>query len=104
MTAAFLLAGLYMSREEAVQLFARVQVMHESTTYQYILEEGETKGKITQQRADLLRLLELRFRTAVPADLAAKVNGQQDLATLEGWFDQAATCASLDEFRAILST
>lgn len=44
LTAAFVLTGMRIPRDVALQLFQGVRVMHESDTYQMILEEGETRG------------------------------------------------------------
>jgi predicted transposase YdaD len=43
MTAAFVLSGLRITKEEAFQLFRGAKAMQESTTYQAILEEGQIK-------------------------------------------------------------
>lgn len=61
---------------------------------QQVLEwQAETR------RADLLRLLQLRFKMPVPGDLAAAVEVLNDMEELSRWFDAAATAASLDDFR-----
>jgi hypothetical protein len=52
LTAAFVLTGLRLTRDVALQLFHGVRAMRESTTYQYILEEGQ----IDALRRTLLRL------------------------------------------------
>jgi hypothetical protein len=52
LAASYVLAGLRLSRERAQELFQGVPGMHESTTYQAILEEGEAKG---MQKALLLQ-------------------------------------------------
>jgi predicted transposase YdaD len=51
-TAAFVLSGLRIDRAVALQLFQGVRAMRDSTTYQYILEEGRAEGS----RHMLLRL------------------------------------------------
>ena len=63
-------------------------------------EEARTEARVEMKRADLLRLLQLRFQTPVPGDLAAAVEVLHDLEELSRWFDVAATAASLDEFHA----
>src|SRR3954462_11843173 len=45
--------------------------------------EGEQKAR----RADLLRALQVRFRTAIPNDLAVAVEAMTDLDELARWFD-----------------
>jgi predicted transposase YdaD len=54
-TAAYILSGMYLTKEEAKRLFREVQVVHESSTYQAILDEGEEIGTLKQARK-LLRL------------------------------------------------
>jgi predicted transposase YdaD len=44
LTAAFVLMGLRLSRERAVEMFQGVRKMRESTTYQAILDEGRAEG------------------------------------------------------------
>ncbi len=51
LTAAFVLTGLRVPRQKAVQLFQGVRVMRESDTFMAIIEEGELK----QARKTLLR-------------------------------------------------
>jgi hypothetical protein len=57
LTAAFVLTGLRVPRDVAIQLFQGVRAMHDSDTYQFILDEGEVRGL----RRTLLRLGRLRF-------------------------------------------
>lgn len=56
--------------------------------------------KLEARRADLLHVLRVRFRTEVPADLAAVVEGISDPDELTRWFNAALTSDSLEEFRA----
>ncbi len=63
-------------------------------------EEGRVEGRVEAQRAALLRALTLRFRSPVPADLAAAVEALTTMQELSRWFDASLTAASLDEFRA----
>ena len=44
MTAAFILAGLRMAKEAIAPIFSGVRVMHESTAFDYYVEEGLKKG------------------------------------------------------------
>ncbi len=55
-TAAFVLSGLRIDQTLAVQLFQGVRGMRESTTYQFILEEGRLEGLAEGTRHLLLRL------------------------------------------------
>jgi hypothetical protein len=61
--------------------------------------EGRAEGRAEAVRANLLRVLEVRFPSGVPADLVAAVNAQKDPATLDRWFDRALTANNLDEVR-----
>ena len=64
LTASYVLMGLRLSRERAVELFQGVRKMRDSTTYQAILDEGrdegrvegELKGRAEEARQMLLRL------------------------------------------------
>jgi hypothetical protein len=49
----------------------------------------------------LLQILERRWPTQVPADLAAAIRGSRDLAQLERAVDSALQAGSLDEFRRL---
>jgi hypothetical protein len=52
------------------------------------------------RQSDLLRLLERRFRTPVPADLAKVIAELYDHDQLTRWFDALVAADSLDAFRA----
>ncbi len=54
-TAAFVLTGLRIDRDLAVQLVQGVRGMKESSTYQYILEEGRHEGEAVGAQRILLR-------------------------------------------------
>jgi hypothetical protein len=75
---AFLLTGLRVPRELAVQVFQGVRLMHESDTYLMIVEEGCEK----QAKKTLLLLGEERFG---PADetVRARLNAITDLERLD---------------------
>ena len=61
----FVLMGLRYSKETAIELLKGVRDMEESSTYQYILEKGEVKGRqegrIEEARQMLLLIGEKRF-------------------------------------------
>jgi predicted transposase YdaD len=82
LTASFVLTGLRIPREVAIELFRGMRAMRESTTYQYILDEGRIEG----MRASLLRLGRQRFGSAADAETA--VNGITDLERLERMTDR----------------
>ena len=61
---------------------------------------GRAEGKAEARRADLLRLLELRFSGPVTAEVTAAIEAQADPERLARWFDAAATAPSWEAFRA----
>jgi len=92
LTATFILSGLRVSQETAVELFKGVRAMRESTTYQYILDEGRTE----EARKILLRLGRQRFGAASRA-VEATINGISDLARLERMSDRILQVSSWAE-------
>jgi hypothetical protein len=68
LTAAFILTGLRVPQAVAVQLFQGVKAMRESTTYQYILDEGRKEGRdegrLDKAKGWLLALGSERFGAA----------------------------------------
>ena len=90
LTAAFLLAGLRMDQAAAAELFRGVLYMEESTTYQWILNqgktlgiaEGEAEGKAKEARAILLRQGRKRFGPA-DASTTATLAAINDIERLE---------------------
>ena len=55
-TATFVLMGLRYEKEFVRQLFRGVPDMEESTTYQYILQRGETRGEVRGMRETILQV------------------------------------------------
>lgn len=83
-------AGCHAAWKSALQGWNMVQS-------QQVLEwmaEGETRAK----RADILRVLELRFGE-LPADLVAAIRATEDLTMLVIWLDTAVTAQTLADFR-----
>jgi hypothetical protein len=70
-TATYLLMGLRFSDELTDSLLEGVQAMQESTTYQKILRDGRTEGRIAEARRMLLRLGTKRFGDPDAATVAA---------------------------------
>ena len=66
------------------------------------LKKGKLKGELNTQRANVLRLLEVRF-SKVPKRIAVTVSELTDLVLLKKLFDAAARCDTLKEFEAQLS-
>jgi hypothetical protein len=77
--------------------------MKESKFYQEILGEGEVKGELKARRADLLRVLRMRFGPDVAAELAGVVAGLDDPQRVAQLFELATTDVSLEEFRSALA-
>jgi hypothetical protein len=78
LTSAFVLSGLRVSKETAVELFRGVPAVEESTTYQYILEQG---GVRTARR---ILLAQGRDLFGPPDEATAtRLNGISDLERLE---------------------
>ena len=68
------------------------------------MDKAQAKANAQRLKADLCRTLQVRFNaTPVPADLLARIEGTEDLKTLERWFDAALVAASLEAFRAAIS-
>jgi hypothetical protein len=63
-TATYLLMGLSYSEEVVANLLEGVMNMQESTTYQAILREGRTEGRVAEAQRMLLMLGETRFGVA----------------------------------------
>jgi len=77
--------------------------MKESQTMLGWIRKGQEEGRLEAKRADLLRVLRVRFRAEVPSDLRAAVEGTNDLNILDRWMDAAATAASLTDFRSAMT-
>jgi hypothetical protein len=78
LTATFVLMGLRLDRNQVRALFQGVRVMHESATYQAILDEGEVRG------LHKILLRQGRMRFGEPGETVRQaVLGIQDLQQLE---------------------
>jgi hypothetical protein len=64
--------------------------------------EGRAEGLVQARRADVLRLLQLRFKVPIPADLAAEIGALNDPDELTRWLDSAAIAGSLEAFRTTM--
>src|SRR5690242_15492582 len=54
LTAAFVLTGLRVDKQQVIRLFQGVRLMRDSSAYQAILEEGAERGQIEEARKLLL--------------------------------------------------
>jgi hypothetical protein len=104
----FRLIDWMMTLPEALQPLFRQEHLHWEeeknmpyvTTFERLArEEGEAKGKAEGQAAILLLVLEQRFGSPLPEDLATRIRDTRDSALLEKWARMLFAVASLDEFR-----
>jgi hypothetical protein len=96
MTAAFILTGLRIQRDAADSVFEGVTLMHDSSTYQMILDEGAVR----EDQRILLRLGQKRLGPP-DSETAQAIKALKDLDRLERWTDAILTVASWPE---LLST
>jgi hypothetical protein len=96
MTAAFILTGLRVQKQDLASIYDGVRVMHESTAYDMAVEEGE----IRNSHRLLLRQGRRRFGPADPATESA-LTAIQDLQRLERLADAILTVNSWED---LLST
>ncbi len=111
MTAAFILTGMRVAKEDLASIYNGVRIMHESTAYDMAIEEGLEKGlvkgreegrlegKIHQSQLLLLKLGNKRFG---PPDSAAEsaLTAIQDLDRLERLAEAVLTVSSWPELLA----
>lgn len=76
--------------------------MTESQVVNDWINQGEAKGKLVNQRQNLLRLLTKRFPGAVPDDVTRLVNEQESLDILGHWFDAAAEAYTFQQFMDVV--
>jgi hypothetical protein len=62
--------------------------------------EGLREGQLEMRRTDLLRVMRIRYKTEIPADLAQTIQQTTDLDLLSRWFDAALEAPSLEAFRS----
>ena len=96
LTSAFLLSGLVINPTQAKQLFQEAPFMHESSTFQAILEEGEERGRLEEARVTVKRLGEKRFG---PPDskIIEDLDSIQDLEKLRALIERIFDINSWDE-------
>jgi len=100
MTAAFILTGMRVAKETMATIFDGVKIMHESTAYDMILDEGRVEGRVEGEIRNnhriLLRLGRQRFGAA-DAATEAVLTAIQDLNRLERMTDALLTVTSWEE-------
>jgi predicted transposase YdaD len=107
LTATYVLMGLRLSRQRAIELFQGVRKMRDSDTYQAILDEGRAEGLIQGEargRAEEARQLLLRLgrkRLGEPeATVEAAVQAINDLERLELLAERVSDVKSWPELLA----
>lgn len=76
--------------------------MKESVVITGWINEGKQVGIVEKARAVLLKVLRVRFQDPVPESVRVAIEGTNDPATLDRWFDAALTANTLAEFRAAM--
>ena len=76
--------------------------MTESKIVNEWIRQGEVKGKLSQARKSLLRLLERKFARLVPQEVARFINQQESLQVFDRWIDEAIAAKTVEEFTAAL--
>ncbi|VTR97718.1 hypothetical protein [Tuwongella immobilis] len=66
------------------------------------LAEGTKLGMLEARRADVLRVLLLRFHGTTPADLTALIQNINDLDQLTQWLDSAIIAPTIEWFRLMI--
>jgi hypothetical protein len=89
---AFLLTGLRVTRNLALTIFKRVQMLEESDTYLMILEQGEERAR----RGDILIIGEERFGAA-DESVRNQLGSVTDLERLKRMVRKVATAVSWQE-------
>jgi predicted transposase YdaD len=112
--AAFVLSGLRYDRARIATLYQRlIMTLEDSTTYQWILEQGEakgvakgevkgeTRGRLIEARAMILRIGTRRFGTP-PATVSAALDGIADREHLERIAERITDAADWNDLLATL--
>jgi hypothetical protein len=76
--------------------------VRESQYSKTIEARGEIKGELRARRADMLRVLQSRLGSPVPEPIRLAIEGTNDLAILDRWFDAALAAASWADFQAAM--
>jgi hypothetical protein len=95
MTATFILTGLRVAKEDLSNIYDGVRIMHESTAYDVIMDEGRLEGEIRL----LLRLGRKRFGDPDPTT-ESTLRATKDLERLERMAEAILTVGSWEELLA----
>ncbi|MDB5313162.1 MAG: hypothetical protein JWO38_7364 [Gemmataceae bacterium] len=102
LTCGFILLGLRYDKDVIRTLFAGVQRMKESSTYQSILDEGRdeglARGIVAARQEDVMALLQERFGT-VPPEIESRVRAATDPTRLQAALRQVLRIDSPDELQ-----
>jgi hypothetical protein len=99
MTAAFILSGLRVAKDTLSNIYDGVGIMHESTAYDVVLEEGLRAGDLRTSHRLLLRQGRKRFGPADEATESA-LTSIQDLDRLERMSEAVLSATSWQELLA----
>ena len=86
----------------AIDIIGR-EKMRESAFAQEWVEEGREEGSLINGRAYVLRVLRSRLKLTQTEEFASALDLIKEPDRLDHLLDVAATCATIDEFRAALS-
>jgi hypothetical protein len=64
-----------------------------------VFDEVRVEERLAQTRLNILEVLQARFRTEIPAEVSAALEGLEDIARLRALLGLAATCRTLNQFR-----
>jgi hypothetical protein len=92
------LAGCYPAWEKGLEGWD----MTEPQVVNRWIEKARAEARLEEARAFVLRALQRRFPGDIPPEVVATINAQPSATMLEGWFDQAMSSASMEEFIAAL--
>lgn len=99
MTAAFILTGLRVRKDELCSIYQGVRQMDELTAYDEVLEEGEFRGEIKRSHRLLLRLGRKQIGPTNEVT-EAELTSIKDLDRLERMTDVVCTAKSWEELLA----
>jgi predicted transposase YdaD len=97
LTATYVLAGLRVTPDVADRLFQGVRAMKESSTYQAILAEGRTEGRIEALQETLLQLGRQQFHKPPDESVQADLQSITDEGRLKRMAERLLTASSWQE-------
>ncbi len=76
--------------------------MQESQVIRGWINRGKLEGSVETRRADVLTVVRMRLQDPVPEAIRLAVEGTNDLAMLERWFEAAVQAQTLADLRAAM--